>query len=98
MTVCRENRGFAANLLLALLLIVAQTSALAHAYEHDVGKIQNQACTACVTANQLASACVDNPATVILPVFNSPLHQLAVGYSISIDAIVVRQRGPPVTL
>ena len=98
MTVCRENRGFAANLLLALLLIVAQTSALAHAYEHDVGKSPSQACTDCVTATQLASACVDNPATVVLPLFNSPLHQLAVGYSISINAIVARQRGPPVTL
>jgi hypothetical protein len=98
MTGCRKNRGLAANLLLALLLVAAQTSALAHAYEHEVGSSPNQACTACVTAGQLAAACVDNPAAITVSIFSAPLNQLDIAFKISINAIVVRQRGPPDTL
>ena len=98
MTVCRGNRGLAANLLLALLLVAAQTTALAHAYEHEIGNNQNQVCTDCVTASQLASACVDNPATAEISAFISPLNRQEFSRSVSIFAIVVRQRGPPGTL
>ncbi len=90
--------GLAPNLLLALLLVAAQTSALAHAYEHEIGTPQNQACAACVTAGQLASACVDNPAAMAVRAFSSPLNDQTVNSSVSIDALVVRQRGPPATL
>jgi len=88
---------FAANVLLALLLISAQTATLAHTYQHEIGTPQNQACTACVTAGQLASACVDNPQIVEAGTFTSPLNFQTVSETCSVNAIVVRQRGPPTT-
>lgn len=90
--------GLAPNLMLAVLLVIAQTSALAHAYEHDIGAPQNQTCTACVTANQLASACVDTMAITESPVFSSPLNHQSTRISLSVESLVVRQRGPPATL
>lgn len=98
MTLRRDNRGFAANVLFALLLVVAQAFAVAHAYEHEAGAAQNQACTACVTASQLASACVDSHVFAELFSFGSPLNDQTFCQSNSFDAIVVRQRGPPTTL
>lgn len=86
---------FVANLLLVVLLVSAQTAALAHAYEHDLGSPQNKACTACVTAGQLASACVDHAAATELEAFNSPLNCHVKSAHQTIAHIVVRQRGPP---
>lgn len=91
----RANSGYTANLILALLLIFSQTAALAHAYEHDVGSPQSQACAACVTAGQLASACVSHPAATELEAFNSILNCNVASTLQSIAHIVVRQRGPP---
>jgi hypothetical protein len=93
-----ENPRVAANILLAVLLVTAQTAALAHAYQHEIGTPQNQACSTCLTAGQLASACVDNPQIVDTGLFKSPLHQQIASASCSINAIVARQRGPPTTL
>jgi hypothetical protein len=93
-----QKPHFVANALLALLLLTAQTAALAHAYQHELGTPQNQACTACVTAGQLASACVDNNQYVETAPLRSPQNQRITGALCSIDAIVVRQRGPPATL
>ncbi len=86
------------NLMLALLLLAAQTSSFAHAYEHEVGNAQSQACAACVTAGQLACDCVDKT-RLRQNLQHSDRRLLNNEYiSESIDALVIRQRGPPFIL
>ena len=84
--------------LLALLLLTAQFSGLAHAYEHDLGATQNQACSTCIAASQLASACVDNPATTDGEASGSSQCAIQDIEIESFRAIIVRQRGPPSAL
>ena len=92
------KRALFPSLLLALLLLTAQFVGLTHAYEHDPSAAQNQTCTTCIAASQLASACVDIPATTEQ---EAPgLSQCAIR-DIEFDSfhtIVVRQRGPPSAL
>lgn len=87
-----------ANVLLTLLLITAQTGALAHAYQHDPGFPQDTTCASCVTANQLLSACVDNCSIADIESYSSCLNVEQVFLSESTLALVVRQRGPPTLL
>jgi hypothetical protein len=91
----RGNPGFAAGLIIALLLIAAQTAALVHAYAHDPGAPQAQTCKGCVTANQLASACADTQSQAAIQLFRSCLHSAQVFLGESTHTIVIRQRGPP---
>ena len=84
--------------LFALLLLTAHVATLAHAYGHDIEAPQAQTCAACATADQLASACVGNPAaTDMQRICSLPSHRLVVESSTG-RAIVVRQRGPPFSL
>ena len=81
--------------LLVVLLMVAQTTAAAHAYAHDPGSLQETACATCVTAGELESACLDSGVVVDVRVFHSCLEagqQLPVE---SIPTLSARQRGPP---
>ena len=85
----------APNLLLALLLVAAQSVAAMHDIEHDTGTPQNQVCTTCVAASQLGAACVDH-------VDDNPVESFHTRFSLpaepafhSTHALVARQRGPP---
>lgn len=94
----RGKRALVPSLLLAFLLLTAQFAGLAHAYEHDPGAAQNQTCTTCIAASQLASACVDIPATTDRDA-PGPLRCAIQDIEFdSFHAIVVRQRGPPSAL
>lgn len=86
------------SLLLALMLLAAQFSGLAHAYKHDPGTPQSQTCTSCIVASQLASACVDTPATTDLEVPGTSQCALQSIEFDSFHTIVARQRGPPSAL
>ena len=92
-----ENRGLLLNTVLALILLVGQTAALGHAYQHDIGSPQNQTCTACVTAGQLSAACVDQLTDPEIQAFTSPFHDRVIEDSISAEPVLVRQRGPPLS-
>ena len=89
------NPGLLPNLFLAAFLLAAQFGALAHAFEHDAGAPQDNVCSTCASASQLASACVDSH----FPAELEPLPLSFVTNSIvdarSVRAIVARQRGPP---
>ena len=94
----RDKNAALLSLLLALLLLTAQFVALAHTSEHEPGTVQNQACTSCIAASQLASACVDIPGTTDREAPGSSrcaIHDIEFE---SFHAIVVRQRGPPAAL
>jgi hypothetical protein len=84
-----------AYLLLALLLLSAQTVALAHAYEHDIGTQASPTCSVCMTANQLASACVGKPIDTEVPVFGSSASLRLNPVAKPSQAVSARQRGPP---
>ncbi len=82
-------------MLLVLLLLGAQSGALAHAFEHDAGTAQRQACAICVTVSQLDASCVDAPAnTDIEHCHACPAIECAATLE-SFHALVTRQRGPP---
>lgn len=85
----------ATYLVLALLLVVAQTIALAHAYQHEAGSPQQQICSSCVSASQLSSACIDSGET--LEITASPAELIATAQTVPVSrhTLVTRQRGPP---
>jgi len=87
-----------ANVVLTLLLITAQTGALAHLYEHDPGFPQDTTCASCIMANSLLSACVDNCSIADTESDRSCRNAEQVFPSQSTLAPAVRQRGPPTLL
>lgn len=81
--------------LLIVLLVGAHSGAIAHAYEHDPGSLQDTTCASCVTVGELSSACLDSGVAADIRVLNSRLEadqQLPVA---SISTLSARQRGPP---
>lgn len=83
------------RLLLVLLLLGGQFAAIAHAFEHDPGATQSQACASCVTVAQLGSALVDHPVELALPDPAFEYVSAATAAWSSATCLVVRQRGPP---
>ena len=78
-----------------VLLVAAQTGALAHAYEHDPGTLQDTTCASCVTAGELTSACLDSGVVADIRALHSSLEtdqQIPIE---SIATLSARQRGPP---
>jgi len=94
----RDKRALVPSVMLAFLLLAAQFAGLAHAYEHDASAPQNQTCTSCIAASQLASACVDIPTTTCakLPGLSRSATQ-NIEFE-SFHTIISRQRGPPAAL
>ncbi len=85
-------------LLLALLLIGAQSAALLHAFMHDVDSLQAQTCATCVTVAQLNHGCVAAEANLpVLQGATPSFTQRNTAFG-SFDAPLPRQRGPPVLL
>ncbi len=88
-----QNKFATGYLLLALLL--AQVGSFGHAWQHDPGTPQGQACAACASASQLGSACVDAVQVAIaIPVLSSPIAHRDV-YREPVEQVVFRSRGPP---
>ncbi|MDH3546114.1 MAG: hypothetical protein OEN22_03395 [Gammaproteobacteria bacterium] len=91
---------FARNSWLAaiVLLIIAQTGAIAHAYEHELGTFQDQVCASCVSASHVLSACLDHgvqPDSQPFAAYFSP-ESVQRGHSIAV--VSAKQRGPPTFL
>jgi len=83
------------NLLLTMLLIGAQSGALAHAFEHDPGTLQNKACAICVTVGQLDSGAIFVPSSYTVEPDYSCQAIVQTATFESFDGLVARQRGPP---
>lgn len=95
MTSVRGKSWLPVNLLLVILLTGAQSGALAHAFEHDKGTLQNQACAICVTVSQLDSACIAALATADIEGCY-PCQTIAHAASLrSLHTLAANQRGPP---
>lgn len=90
--------GLLPGLLLAALLIAAQSALALHAHEADDAATPGKVCAACVVAGQLAGGSLDDPATDA----PEPAAQLLVptvdGDFDSLHAPAARQRGPPATI
>ena len=94
----RRKSWLPSNLLLALLLFGAQSGALAHAFEHDPGSLQNPTCAICVTVSQLDSSCVDTAVIATnVPQYSFEIVEPAPIVH-SIHTLNARQRGPPTSL
>ena len=85
------------SLLLAALLIAAQSALLLHAFEHDPGAPQGKVCGACVTGSQLAAASVDEAAPEELEPAAQVFTPATQGGLQSLHTATARQRGPPAT-
>ena len=86
------------NTVLMVLMITAQTSAIAHSYKHELGTPQDTTCASCVTSEQLSAACIDSG--VIQDIKPLVLRNDVDSYlpGSAIHALTVRQRGPPKSL
>jgi hypothetical protein len=94
----RKRSWLPANLLLVLFLAGAQSGALAHAFEHDAGTPQYQACAICVTVGQLHTSSVDALAATMIT-DSRGCQPVAETVSMeSLQAPVAKQRGPPKAL
>jgi hypothetical protein len=87
--------GKSVSVLLIILLIGAQTGALAHSYKHDPGSVQEATCASCATAGQLSSACLDSGFCSEICAFHSSLEADQHLPTDSIHSFAARQRGPP---
>lgn len=91
----RRRSWLPSNLALVLLLIGAQSGALAHAFKHDLNVLQKKACAICVTVSQLEASCVDVPADTAIERCHSCQTNEHVTSLESLHALAARQRGPP---
>lgn len=83
------------NLVLVLLLVGAQSGALAHAFKHDIGTPRQQSCAICLRLSQLDTSCVVTPADLAIENFQcSPAPEGKKAFE-SFHAPTARQRGPP---
>ncbi len=92
--VSRPQKGRLAALF-GMLLIVAQSLAVAHAYQHDPGAAVDATCASCIIGGQLANGCADSTGECA-PELGVVSHE--VGEQTSFDTIAIpasRQRGPP---
>ena len=81
-----------------LLLVAAQTAAVAHAYQHDPGKLQDRACSACISADNLLSGCADSGASDDVRRLATNCRDDSLVLLRAAITITARQRGPPVSL
>ena len=92
----RSNKPVSA--VLAVVLLIAQTGALAHAYEHDPGSPQDQVCSTCIAGQVLGSACVDSSPYFDGDTYRSQSGDNYVPAIASIHIPLARQRAPPTPL
>lgn len=93
-----RQSGTLPNLVLALILVAAQSVVSAHVLQHETGSAQNQVCTSCVAANQLGAATVDNGMVYAISVSTHEHVEASVTFFDSIHTLTIRQRGPPAAL
>jgi hypothetical protein len=87
-----------ANAVLIVLLLVAQTWAIAHAYDHEPEILQDATCVSCVALNQLGATCVDSGAGHDCAAPGSDRYAVSYVTGESIRTLTCRQRGPPISL
>ena len=85
-------------LAVVLLLVAAQTAAVAHAHQHDPGKLQDRTCAACISAENLLSGCADSGASDDIRRLVTDYRDDSLVLLRAAITITARQRGPPVSL
>jgi len=98
MFIVRQNCKKPISVLLAIILLIAQTGALAHAYGHDPGKPQSQICSTCIAGHAVGSACVDSTPHFEIQAYKSAAGIDRVSALSSIEVPLARQRAPPTPL
>lgn len=81
--------------MLGVLLLVAQSLAVAHTYQHEFGSPVDKTCASCVIGGQLANVCADTAGDSRVHV-DIVLHEVR-AHSPFDTAIIpaANQRGPP---
>lgn len=95
MTTVLWSRQRLLAVLLGALLLVAQSLAVAHAYQHDLGSPVDATCGSCVLAGQLSSGCADsaNDREPEIALERHEVRTRALFRAVTLAA--ARQRGPP---
>jgi hypothetical protein len=98
MTIVRQNCKKPLSVLLAIIFFAAQTGALAHAYEHDPGSSQAQACSTCIAGDSLSSAGLASTAHIDFQHSNVGVSIERTPVPDTIHLPYARQRAPPTPL
>ncbi len=94
MTIVRQNCKRPLTVLLAIIFFAAQIGALAHAYEHDLGRPQAQVCSTCIAGHSLSSACVGSVAHIEFQQYNAAVSIERTPVPDAIHLPLARQRAP----
>jgi hypothetical protein len=86
------------SVILANVLLFAQSGSLAHAYEHDPGSPQQQVCSTCIAGQITSSGCVDSSPHFEIPAYKSTTGAWEIAAPDSIHIPLARQRAPPTPL
>jgi len=90
-----SNSWLVGYILLVLMLAIAQTGAVAHAYGHDAEIPQDQTCVSCVNAGQLVFACVGDALDLDI---RNHVSDFSTDKFLSFESthtLAAKQRGPP---
>ncbi len=98
MSIVRQNSKRSLSVLLAIVFLAAQIGALAHAYEHDLGRPQAQVCSTCIAGHSLSSACVGSVAHIEFQQYNAGVSIERTPVPNTIHLPLARQRAPPTLL
>jgi len=93
-----QKAGTIPNLVLAVVLIAAQSVVSTHAFEHEAGNTQNPVCTTCVAASQLGATAVDTGSIFVAKDSTHIDTEASVSRFDSLHPPTARQRGPPAPL
>ena len=98
MTMARQNCNKPLSILLAIIVFAGQIGAFAHAYEHDPGRSQTQACSTCIAGDSLSSACVASTTHIDFQHCNAGVNIERTSVPDTIHLPFARQRAPPTPL
>ncbi len=98
MSIVRQNCKRPLSVLLAIIFLAAQLGALAHAYEHELGRPQIQVCSTCIAGHSLSPACVGATAHIEFQQYNADVSIERTSVPNTIHLPLARQRAPPTPL
>jgi hypothetical protein len=98
MPIVRQNCKIRLSVLLAIIFLAAQVGALAHAYDHEPGSPQAQACSTCIAGHSLSSACIASTAHIEFQQDNAGVIVKRALVPHTIHLPLARQRAPPTPL
>ena len=90
--------GRAVSTILTIVLLIAKTGTLTHAYEHDPVSPRDKVCSTCIAGQALGSACVESTPQFETAIYKSVSPGQRVSTVAAVHFSLARQRAPPTPL